>query len=205
MAFKRASPEEKAARDQEKAVREEQKAREREAAARKKMREDFFTSPAGQARIAYETGAHVFQYSLDVHKTHAVVVKMVGAYARPASTTDPSVILNSVCNEGWDLVNGSFVFLELGSESRDKFLASGQQVAHEGLDRLLLPLPTLRREQEADARSLGGAESARGAAPESAWGYGSKGRRHGCSPRRAPTAGCTGGTIVWTVASEVSC
>jgi hypothetical protein len=132
MAFKRASPEEKAARDQEKASREEQKAREREAAARKRMREDFFTSPAGQARIAYETGAHVFQYSLDVHKTQAVVVNMVGAYARTASTTDPSVILNSVCNEGWDLVNGSFVFLELGSESRDKFLASGQQVAVKG-------------------------------------------------------------------------
>jgi hypothetical protein len=29
-------------------------------------------------------------------------------------------------------VNGSFVFLELGSESRDKFLASGQQVAVKG-------------------------------------------------------------------------
>jgi hypothetical protein len=132
MAFKRSSPEEKAAREQEKAAREEQKAREREAAARKKMREDFFASPAGQARVAYETGAHVFQYSLDVYKTKAVVVNMVGAYARPESTTDPSVILNSVCNEGWDLVNGAFVFLELGSESRDKFLASGQQVAVKG-------------------------------------------------------------------------
>jgi hypothetical protein len=37
-----------------------------------------------------------------------------------------------VCHEGWELVNGSFVFLELGSESRDKFLASGQQVAVKG-------------------------------------------------------------------------
>ena len=125
MAFKRSSLEEKAAR-------EEQKALVREAEARKKMREDFFVSPAGQARVAYESGAHVFQYSLDVYKTQAVVVAMVGAYAKPASTTDPSVILNSVCHEGWDLVNGSFVFLELGSESRDKFLASGQQVAVKG-------------------------------------------------------------------------
>src|SRR5947208_14871814 len=96
------------------------------------MREDFFKSPAGLARVAFETGARVFQYSLDVLKTQAVVVKMVGAYAGPTSTTDPSAILNSVCNEGWELVNGSFVFLELGSESRDKFLASGQQVAVKG-------------------------------------------------------------------------
>jgi len=42
------------------------------------------------------------------------------------------VILNSVCREGWDLVNGSFVFHELGSESRDKFMASGQNVAVRG-------------------------------------------------------------------------
>jgi hypothetical protein len=32
---------------------------------------------------------------------------------------------------GWDS-NGSFVFLETGSERREKFLASGQQVAVKG-------------------------------------------------------------------------
>ena len=31
-----------------------------------------------------------------------------------------------------ELVTGSFVFLELGSESRDKFMASGQQIAVKG-------------------------------------------------------------------------
>src|SRR5436190_7788362 len=106
MPLRRASPEEKSARGREKAERERDKALEREQAARVKMREDFFKSPAGQARVAFETGARVFQYSLDVLKTQAVVVKMVGAYAGPTSTTDPSAILNSVCNEGWELVNG---------------------------------------------------------------------------------------------------
>jgi hypothetical protein len=48
------------------------------------------------------------------------------------ASTDPAAILNSVCNEGWELVNGSFVFHELGSESRDKFLASGQDIAVKG-------------------------------------------------------------------------
>jgi hypothetical protein len=132
VAFKRATPEEKAAREREKADEAKRKAGVEQEAARSKLREDFFRSPAGQARVAFEAGAHVFQCSIDVYKTEAVVVSMVGAYAKPTATTDPSAILNSVCNEGWEVVNGSFVFLELGSESRDKFMASGQQVAVKG-------------------------------------------------------------------------
>ena len=123
--IKRATPEEKEARAREKA--QEQAAKERE-----RLRTEFLESPAGQARSAFERGDQVFQYSLDVLSTHAIVLPMVGAYTGPRSTADPSEILNSVCGEGWELVNGSFVFLELGSESRDKFLASGQQVAVKG-------------------------------------------------------------------------
>jgi hypothetical protein len=123
--IKRGTPEEKEAQAKLKAS--EQAAKERE-----KLRTQFFASPAGQARVSFERGDQVFQYSLDVHRTNAVVLPMIGAYTSPKSTTDPSDILNSVCNEGWELVNGSFVFLELGSESRDKFLASGQQVAIKG-------------------------------------------------------------------------
>ena len=61
MPLRRASPEEKSARGREKAERERDKALEREQAARVRMREDFFKSPAGQARVAFETGARVFQ------------------------------------------------------------------------------------------------------------------------------------------------
>jgi hypothetical protein len=123
--IKRGTPEER----QAKAL---QKAKQGADATRDRLRSDFFQSPAGLARAAYEREDRVFQYSLDVHSTQAVVVPMVGAYTAPKATSDPSEILNSVCREGWDLVNGSFVFLELGSESRDKFLASGQQVAVKG-------------------------------------------------------------------------
>jgi hypothetical protein len=48
------------------------------------------------------------------------------------STGDPSEILNAVCRQVWDLVNGSFVFVEQGQQSRDKFLSSGQNVAIKG-------------------------------------------------------------------------
>jgi hypothetical protein len=37
-----------------------------------------------------------------------------------------------VCDEGWELVNGSFVFVEQGQQSRDKFMSSGQNVAIKG-------------------------------------------------------------------------
>jgi len=47
-------------------------------------------------------------------------------------TSDPSDVLNAVCREGGELVNGSFVFVEEGQQSRDKFMASGQNVAIKG-------------------------------------------------------------------------
>ena len=100
--IKRATPEEREAEAKLKASA--QAAKERE-----KLRTQFFESPAGQARASFERGDQVFQYSLDVHRTNAVVLPMVGAYTSPRSTIDPSDILNSVCNEGWELVNGSFV------------------------------------------------------------------------------------------------
>lgn len=130
--IRRASEEEKAAKAERKTVEAEEKARADAAKAREKLKRDFFASPPGQARSAFERGHHVFQYSIDVQKTEAIVIAMTGAFTRTKATNDPSEILNAVCNEGWELVNGSFVFLELGSESRDKFMASGQNVAVKG-------------------------------------------------------------------------
>lgn len=123
--IKRATLEEKEEQARQKALQAREKAIE-------KMRSAFFASPAGQAREAFERGDAVFQYSLDVHQTQAIVLPMIGAYTGPKTTTDPTDILNSVCNEGWELLNGSFVFLERGSESRDKFMSSGQQIAVKG-------------------------------------------------------------------------
>ncbi|SMF57647.1 hypothetical protein [Streptomyces sp. Amel2xC10] len=61
----------------------------------------------------------------------AIIVKMVGS-TTTKQTTDPVVVLNAVCREGWELVNGSFVFAEQGQQSRDKFMSSGQNVAIKG-------------------------------------------------------------------------
>ena len=96
------------------------------------MRQQFFAAPPGQAREAFQRGDLVFQYSIAVQNTQAIIIPMGGA-TTATTTTDPVVILNAVCREGWDLINGSFVFHETGSESRDKFLASGQHVAVSGI------------------------------------------------------------------------
>jgi hypothetical protein len=86
---------------------------------------------AGKARLAVAAGEQVFQYSHDVTSQTAIIVAMVGSRTAK-QTSDPSEILNSVCYEGWELVNGSFVFVHEGSQNRDKFMSSGQNLAVKG-------------------------------------------------------------------------
>lgn len=124
--------------DEEKAAKAARKTQDRaEAEERKRLqaveraRGDFFASPAGKARAAFAAGEQVFQYEHDVTSQKAVIVAMVGS-GNSKQTSDPSVILNSVCHEGWELVNGSFVFVHEGSQSRDKFMSSGQNLAVKG-------------------------------------------------------------------------
>lgn len=129
--FQKKTPEEQA-REAEIRDQRQQEAEERRRAEQiEKERRAFFKTPAGQARLAYERGDHVFQCSIDVMNQQAIIVAMVGS-STAKKTTDPSEILNSVCREGWDLVSGSFVFIEQGQQSRDKFLSSGQNVAVKG-------------------------------------------------------------------------
>jgi hypothetical protein len=136
------TPEQKAIeagiKEQDRETRERQQAqaaaekvtRER-AERREKIRQAFFATPAGRARLAFESGDELLQFSIGVMNQKAIVVAMVGANTSK-KTTDPSAVLNSVSNEGWELVTGSFVFVEEGQESRDKFASSGQNVATKG-------------------------------------------------------------------------
>jgi hypothetical protein len=126
--------------EEEKAAHSAQKQADREAKAREKLRTSFYASPAGQARLAFESGAKVFQYEANLRETRAIVRPIgLGSSAIGKQTfasriaRGPVDILNAVCEEGWELVNGSFVFVETGQQSRDKFLASGQQVAVSGV------------------------------------------------------------------------
>ena len=129
--FKKMTPEEQAVKDAAKATTRAKK--DREAARRREEQEraEFLGTPVGQAQSTYDDGGHVFQYSLDVMNQSAVIVSMIGS-ATTKRTSDPSEVLNAVCAQGWELVNGSFVFVHEGEQSRDKFLSSGQNVATKG-------------------------------------------------------------------------
>ena len=124
---------------EERAERTAAKDADRQAKAREKLRRSFEASPAGQARAAFANGDRVFQFEADVKATHAVV-RPIGLGSSAAGretllsriTRGPVATLNAVCDEGWELVNGSFVFVETGQTSRNRALASGQQVAVAG-------------------------------------------------------------------------
>lgn len=88
-------------------------------------------SIVGLARRAFAQGDRVFQCTLSVMAQDAVVEAMVGTRVTQHAG-DPNEVLNAICAEGWELVNGSFVFVPEGERSRDRFLASGQQVAVKG-------------------------------------------------------------------------
>lgn len=125
--------------EEEKQQREAQKQAERELKAREKLRRSFYGSPVGEARVAFEAGARIFQYETNVKSTKSVVRPiLLGSSAMGKETfgsrlgRGPVDTLNAVANEGWEIVNGSFVFVETGQQSRDKFMASGQQVAVSG-------------------------------------------------------------------------
>jgi hypothetical protein len=80
-------------------------------------KESFFDSQPGKARVAFEAGHELFQCSIDVMNEHLKL------------TTNPVDILNAVCREGWELVNGSFVFHHEQSLSRAKYLSAGQPIS----------------------------------------------------------------------------
>jgi hypothetical protein len=129
--FGRRTPEQRAEREAAKQRTAEEKARARAEGEALRAAQEFAQSPVGLARAAFDRGDQVFQYSIDVMSQAAIIVAMVGS-ATAKRTTDPSAVLNGVAREGWELINGSFVFVEEGAQSRDKFMSSGQNVAIKG-------------------------------------------------------------------------
>ena len=121
----------KAARAESRAARVAKRSTDKAARAAAAERKALAASPAGQARRAYVRGDAVFQCSFDVMSQQAVIVAMVGSRT-VKGTHDPSETLNSICREGWELLTASFVFIQEGQQSRDKFMSSGQNVATKG-------------------------------------------------------------------------
>lgn len=91
----------------------------------------WLQTPAGQARLSRERGDALFQCSIDLAAHKGTIIPMAGGFVNTTGT-DPSQVLNQICAEGWELVNGTVVFVPGMQESRDKLMMSGQQVAVSG-------------------------------------------------------------------------
>jgi len=120
------------------------KQKQQEQKRKRKEEEAFRATPAGKARTAKDKGHVVFQFMEVLTETKAEVIPMVGAYARDeaGATGLQSVLgtqnrtigsaIEAIESEGWRMVHAGYVFQQTYAESRDKFLASGQQVAIAG-------------------------------------------------------------------------
>ena len=118
--------------EQEKQFEAQQKAAQQAARDQQQAEAQFWASPQGQARAAYARGDKILQTEFEVMtQGHAAWRGYTGDVK--GRVTDPTQILNAIAAEGWELVTGSFVFREIGSQSRDKFLSSGQSVEVRGV------------------------------------------------------------------------
>ncbi|UPK76329.1 hypothetical protein MU582_06715 [Nocardioidaceae bacterium SCSIO 66511] len=65
----------------------------------------FWSSAQGQARIAFQRGDHVFEYSAKVERVAAFAGGLMGR-----KNTSPTEVLNAISREGWELVSASMVY-----------------------------------------------------------------------------------------------
>jgi len=128
MSLFKSTPEEHARREQ----RKEEKRKKAAEAEKARQEKEFNDSPAGKARAAKKAGMKIFQIDMPLSKSKAFTLPMLGAYSNKSKAKDYSNLIQAIEEEGWHLEHVSYVFRWTGSESRDKFLASGQQESVSG-------------------------------------------------------------------------
>ena len=163
---KAARQERREAKRREKAERQRLRREAAEEAARaskeRERAELFAQTPAGLARQAANAGQVVFQYIDTLTETKPNVILMAGAESVEGSQNaagdeqarhrerlrrfDPRHPIEQIESEGWRLLDTGYTFQPTITESREKFLASGQQEAVGGR---VLGVYTFRRSGDA--------------------------------------------------------
>ncbi len=106
----------------------------RDVAQREKAEAAFRKSPQGQADSAFQRGDEFFQIELP----HSSVTGFTNAAFNSAtagkirSRGNRTDLLGQIESQGWRLQHASWVYIQTGQNSRDKFLASGQHVVVTG-------------------------------------------------------------------------
>lgn len=132
----RRTAEEKSARQEEKqreqATKQAQKDQEQEQRRLAAEKTAFDASPPGQARLAKEAGHRFFQTVIPIENVDRTALAKFSheMQTRVKDTSDVvGALLTAIEEEGWELIEAGYVFRQTGGASRDKFLASGQQIA----------------------------------------------------------------------------
>jgi len=115
--------------------REQQKAAAKTTAAEEAARAAFNASPPGRARLARDADQRFFQLTLPIENVDRTwMAKFSHEMNTRVKDTGDAVgaTLTAVEDEGWELIEAGYVFRQTGSASRDKMLASGQQIAIQG-------------------------------------------------------------------------
>jgi len=105
-----------------------------ELAQEREQREEgaFLKTWAGQAREARAAGQTVFQMDVPLSKTRGKAIPMIGALANSTAPSNSSHVIQEIESQGWRLEHVGYVYRLTGSDSRDKFMMSGQQEAYSG-------------------------------------------------------------------------
>ncbi len=89
-----------------------QRAEQKWAAEVEARKQAFFETPAGRARLSFGQKHRLFQFELPLALHNPIVIPGIEGTA-PYWTSDPVDILNSVISEGWKLVAGTYVHVEM--------------------------------------------------------------------------------------------
>ena len=119
---------------EQKAAEQKAKAERQAAQAEERRRQQFLATPVGQATTAKEQGQGFFEIQLTVGSSQRDSTILGGnnfAYSKTTTATHAGT-LAAIEAVGWRLEHVGYVFVVTSESSRDKFMASGQQVAVSG-------------------------------------------------------------------------
>jgi hypothetical protein len=118
-----------AEQEQERQAANEERARVREA---ERAKEAYRNSPLGMAESAYQSGDQFFQVEMEVSSlagSHSSFGSSENVLVQAPST---AVTLGQIEAVGWHLEHAGYVFVETGSTSTNRVLATGQGVVTKG-------------------------------------------------------------------------
>jgi len=137
MAFGKTTEEKAASRaaaDQQRAQAAQSKQLADQERAKAKAAAQFRASPVGQATSAKEQGQGFFEIQLHVGSSQRDSTIWGGNNTNltRTNTASPAGTLAAIESVGWKLEHVGYVFMVTSESSRDKLLASGQQIAVSG-------------------------------------------------------------------------